>query len=141
MSCVAVCKVVKTKQDLEQACSKEKLSHDTISNSEKLHRESIRDKVFKASADRLRRETAHGASQIPENIDSEVREILEFEDKYGDLESAWTRFEKRAMSEAFVITLDEVPFVTRSLLRRLLPNHEERQTKFKRLAKRCLGSN
>ena len=118
-------KVEAAEQELNQARLKEEQAEQSRRNAERERHEAFREKIF-------------GGFQRSSYYDDadEIQEAAEFEHKYGDLEKAWMRFEKRANSDAFVITVDEVPFVTRPLLRRLLPTSEMRAKGFKKLAKR-----
>ena len=137
------------REELRKARQEEAKADEAKSDAERKRRESFRERLFGSGF-------GGGRDYSPET-DVEVKETMEFEEKFGDLEKAWARFEKRAASEAFVVTIAEVtllfglaevlifvgcwqvPFVTRPLLRRLLPTTDQRQKAFKRLAKRWCG--
>jgi len=75
-------------------------------------------------------------STAPQSSAGEREATAAYEAKHGSLEAAWAKFEKRSKSDAFILTLDEVPYVTASLLYRQYPTFVERQKVFKTLAKR-----
>lgn len=54
----------------------------------------------------------------------------------GDKDIAWDRFERRAKSDAFVITVHEVPFVSQTTLCQQYATYAERRDAFRKLAKR-----
>lgn len=111
-------------EELRRARAEEQRAEENRSRAQKERWKSFRESVFGTG-----RSTYH-------QEEDDIKETLEFEEKFGDLERAWHRFEKRATSEAFVITIEEVPFVTRPLLRRFLPDVDKRSGWFKTLAKR-----
>merc|ERR1712166_739694 len=121
-------KAEEAREELRKARQEEAKADEAKSDAERRRRETFRERLFGSGF-------GGGRDYSPET-DVEVKETMEFEEKFGDLEKAWARFEKRAASEAFVVTIAEVPFVTRPLLRRLLPTTDQRQKAFKRLAKR-----
>lgn len=57
-------------------------------------------------------------------------------ERFVDPEEAWAKFEKRASSEAHIITLNEVPTITSSQLHGKYPSYQQREGVFKKLAKR-----
>ena len=115
-------KADQAKEELREAREREKHANDDKAEAENRRRESFR----------YNRPTGMGHTSNAE----EREEIRRYEEKHGNLEQAWLKFEKRSKSEAFILRYDEVPFLTVGLLYRQMPTFAERQSNFKKLAKR-----
>jgi len=118
-------KAEEAKEELKQAREKERRANEDRDDAERRRRDSFR---------YSRPSSSGGASHRP--TAQEREEVRAYEEKHGNLEQAWCKFERRAKSDAFILTFKEVPFLTVGLLYRQLTTFKERQGNFKKLAKR-----